>query len=48
MDPNATLAQIRELIAAGTKVDLEQAAELMTALDEWLSRGGFLPDAWQH
>lgn len=27
--------------------DLERLADLMEALDEWLSKGGFLPKAWQ-
>jgi hypothetical protein len=25
----------------------DELAELVTALDEWLSQGGFLPDGWQ-
>ncbi|QDK03518.1 hypothetical protein SEA_LUCYEDI_84 [Mycobacterium phage Lucyedi] len=52
MDPNQTLEDIRL-----TLVDLERfgpcrdmVANLMdkvTALDEWLSNGGFLPRDWQ-
>lgn len=54
MDPNATLARIRELTAI---VEAEEGdvgpymtaelAELVTALDEWPSRGGFLPRDWR-
>lgn len=54
MDPNEALANMRRWIAAVNEaktrddlaicaVDLAQAAE---ALDEWLSGGGFPPDAW--
>lgn len=56
MDPNATLAQIREglrlvldeseesqYVDTGDCLDLANAVR---ALDEWLSRGGFRPDAW--
>lgn len=51
MDPNATLARIREL-AAQLEIDssdpyvVEELAEQFTALDEWLSKGGFKPSAW--
>jgi hypothetical protein len=55
MDPNATLFEIRQLTAA---IDVasdpvaaasqgERLAELVDALDEWLSKHGFLPDDWQ-
>lgn len=43
MDPNATLAMIRDYIAEG---DTEAATDLFGALDEWIVRGGFLPDHW--
>lgn len=50
MDPNATLAQLREGInALDKRVDryvLDRAVEMFQALDEWLSKGGFLPDDW--
>lgn len=45
MDPNATLAQIRECI---DEADGPRAIELFEALDGWLSSGGFLPTDWQH
>lgn len=42
MDPNAVLAEIRAYV----KDDESPLAEAVIALDEWMSRGGFLPDAW--
>lgn len=56
MDPNRALADIRRLVArldAGFNgpepfdpADAHELAELVDGLDQWLSRGGFLPDAW--
>jgi hypothetical protein len=52
MDPNTTLASIRELIKAAETdevVFVEAASymfELIRCLDEWLSKGGFLPLDW--
>lgn len=53
MDPNANLAEQRRLIAdmlgANDEIDTGDAlrlAELAQALDEWISRGGFLPKEW--
>lgn len=56
MDPNETL---RMLHAAFLRLDASpdgfalaecaaQVSELFESLDEWLSKGGFLPDAWDH
>jgi hypothetical protein len=56
MDPNATLAELRELIAtwqaAGsrgvwTDAQADRTIELTADLDAWIARGGFLPDAWR-
>ena len=53
MDPNQTLTEIRALaahVAMTEEWDRDDAKELATlvqALDEWLSRGGFLPEAWE-
>ena len=57
MDPNALLAQIRELSARlrhheamGTDAEPEMGFELahcISALDIWLSSGGFKPDSWK-
>jgi hypothetical protein len=55
MDPDATLAQIREAIQRGNAardfteaaaLEYGRAAELFGALDEWLKRGGFKPRDW--
>jgi hypothetical protein len=56
MDPNATLAEIRRLAAAALSGEYAigdmdgvatELAEYVTALDEWVATGGFLPDAWR-
>ena len=51
MDTNATLASIRRLaeeVGAESEEPLALGlAELIQDLDEWLSRGGFLPLAWE-
>ncbi len=57
MDPNANLKEQRRLAAAiqaaedaGLTIadhDVSRLAELVIALDEWIARGGFLPDAWR-
>lgn len=56
MDPNENikeqLALTKKIIDAesfGDEVDDEDArrlAELVEAMDEWLSAGGFLPERW--
>jgi hypothetical protein len=55
MDPNITLLKLHRAMrmmrdGIDGNGDLITAAELaemyFTALDEWLSNGGFLPDAW--
>lgn len=56
MDPNETLNQIRALVARIEAVredeylDLVELgrdlAESANALDEWLSKGGYVPDDW--
>jgi hypothetical protein len=55
MDPNANLE--RQLILAqrivdsynedGLKVDAEELADLVLALNEWIKKGGFLPKEWK-
>lgn len=57
MDPDANLREqleiATEIIAASdedegiSEVEAVRLAELMIALDEWIRRGGFLPDAWR-
>lgn len=49
MDPNATLRELREI--PNQEPDwaehyADRMVELIGALDEWLSNGGFPPDAW--
>ena len=58
MDPNAALANLREAIRvwdAASPDDTDPSTESSYAadaieaardLDEWLSKGGFLPEAW--
>lgn len=56
MDPNANLEQQRELVAeliqkldreeAIDDADVDRLCELVRALDQWIGRGGFLPDDW--
>lgn len=54
MDPNAALAEIRKqlkaLLTIQPDVDVTEAAmslaEHVQGLDEWLTKGGFLPSAW--
>lgn len=57
MDPDATLAELRELVklweSAGsrgtfTEAQADRAIELTRDLDAWIARGGFLPRDWQH
>jgi hypothetical protein len=43
MDPNVTMQLLREALANN---DVNEAVYLMKILDEWLSKGGFLPRAW--
>ena len=57
MDPNTLLKEIREMLVCeqshqtfnvvGTWPDQKELGEKMRNLDEWLSRGGFLPKAWE-
>jgi len=58
MDPNANIKELLSLAASirkdyededGNGVDQDDAnrlAELIEALDGWLSKGGFLPGRW--
>jgi hypothetical protein len=52
MDPNAALKQIRSLIELVrqdkiTDSELYDLAYLIEGLDNWLSKGGVLPEAWE-
>lgn len=56
MDPNATLARIRIITHNMNNPDYDrdemvaeygdELAELITSLDTWLTRGGYLPTPW--
>lgn len=50
LDPDETLNRLRELAKSSHCVytrDGEEAMQLFTALDEWLSNAGFLPNDWE-
>lgn len=47
MDPNTALARLRELIGGKRNVvGSAEVVETFQGLDEWLSKGGFLPQDW--
>jgi hypothetical protein len=52
MDVNLVLHEIRELTVKianfeGESYDAHLLAEKVDALDNWMSKGGFAPDAWR-
>ena len=58
MDPNEALRMIRRIVdernrvgATGdeglSKWEIETFFDHVEALDEWMSKGGFLPDSWR-
>jgi hypothetical protein len=55
MDPNQALQEIREVVdsilgddsASDLPEKASTLAERVTALDVWISRGGFLPEPWR-
>lgn len=52
MDPNETLEDLRAEVAIYNKygsmgVDGGHVCELVQALDEWISKGGLPPAAWE-
>lgn len=50
MDPNTTLRAIRVIVdrvlTADADAQLWELAELISALDDWIARGGQLPRPW--
>lgn len=52
MDPNATLAAIRDVLSRLQNADesrdgmLDELEIHVRALDDWITNGGFLPTAW--
>ncbi len=54
MDPNACLAEIREILRSrepyASRLDgrtSDRLAELVESLDGWIDNGGFLPADWE-
>ena len=51
MDPDVALREIRSMVAAalddGARIDIDELAILVESLDNWISRGGFLPKSWR-
>jgi hypothetical protein len=47
MDPNACLAEIRQIVSNFESNDYLRLAELVDGLDDWLSHGGFKPTEWE-
>lgn len=50
MDPNETLADLRNMFSLShgdmETADVAAIRDRFDALDEWLSKGGFLPGDW--
>lgn len=55
MDPNAALLELRKELAQepgcysegiDCEIDINRVIELFNGLDQWLSSGGFMPEAW--
>jgi len=54
MDPDEALRQIRVIVAnvlegnaPDAPPDIDELAELVMGLDNWIVRGGYLPKAWE-
>lgn len=49
MDPNTALARLRAWAEGdgNSGINESDAMELFAGLDEWLSKGSFLPDGWR-
>jgi len=49
MDPDVCLKEIREILAPEREWspdDMQELADLVRGLDEWISKGGALPWPW--
>lgn len=52
MDPDAALEEVRRIVARadaeGTDIveDYNRLIDLIDGLDQWISRGGFMPKVW--
>jgi hypothetical protein len=47
MDPNACLAEIRQIVSNFDDDDFPRLADLIAALDGWITDGGFKPTEWE-
>jgi len=48
MDPDEALAELRALAEKTISLDVaDEMQQLFSGLDEWLSKGGFLPKDWE-
>jgi hypothetical protein len=52
MDPDECLRTIREIVQRiddedHLESDLPELVDAFSSLDEWLGKGGFLPDDWK-
>ena len=47
MDPDVTLDEIRELCRTCNGGDMSELVDKINDLDEWLIKGGFLPQEWR-
>lgn len=52
MDPDDTLKEIRLIVARASYTEWAEAdharlVELIDGLDEWLTKGGFVPREWR-
>lgn len=53
MDPSVTLAKIRELTEKANLYGelndnkTQDLVDLVESLDDWMSKGGFLPEPWE-
>jgi len=55
VDPNEALRELRRIMTQLDKAQAaweveqlaERAADVFGGLDDWLSKGGFLPDEWR-
>jgi len=45
MDPNKALSDLLDW--ADENADTDETAQLFLSLNDWLSKGGFLPDRWK-
>lgn len=47
MDPNEALKRLRLMMDWDwSEDDMDEVKELFNGLDEWISKGGFLPTSW--